>query len=241
MDERVFPLVEAIRNEFGVSKTVWGIKQLGGRIAWEFYFYDYRLTQRERSVAKFLEVLRPFTGCEVSVDENLPYFMFSVDVDEPFVGGSRGLDEIHLYLGNAGSTVSSGIAYSVKRQRTRLEDFYFFFDARKQMDAIVDKASCSAYIGGAPFGIDKVLWPELCDCSVIVVANKQGNDSVYFSRINIDQLIFFLGRMGYPEEMYRFVEGRRSELDHLLYDVGFDYRVEGNDLEILKSGYYGTF
>jgi hypothetical protein len=79
------------------------------------------------------------------------------------------------------------------------------------------------------------------DCKVIVVANKQGNDAVYFSRINVDQLIFFLKRMNYPGELISFIEKNRSKLDHLQYDVGYDYKMDGKDLMILKSGYYGVF
>jgi hypothetical protein len=74
-----------------------------------------------------------------------------------------------------------------------------------------------------------------------VVANKQGNDAVYFSRINVDQLIFFLKKMRYPMELVSFIEENRSKLDHLLYDVGYDYKMDGKDLVILKSGYYGIF
>lgn len=241
IDERAFDLVEAIRDAFGVSKTVWGIKKRGDEIFWEFYFYDYQKEERTRSATDFLRIIQPFAGCDLTVNEKVPYFMFSVDVDDRLVTGSRDLDEIHVYIGNAGSTVSSGIAYSVKKDRTRLENFYFFFDAREQVEEIVNKASCSMHLDGAQTDINEVLWPELRDCSVIVVANKQGNDSVYFSRINVDQFIFFLKRMGYPEEIYSFVETHRAELDHLLYDVGFDYRVEGDSVVILKSGYYGTF
>lgn len=241
IDERAFDLVEAIRGAFGVSNTVWGIKKLGEAITWEFYFYDYRKEDRERSIPGFLDIVRPFARCEVPVNENLPYFMFSVDVDERLVSGSRDLDEIHMYIGNTGSSVSSGIAYSVRKERTRLENFYYFFDARQQMQEIIGKASCSAFLEAGRVDMSQILWPELLDCSVIVVANKQCNDSVYFSRIDVDQLLFFLERMGYPDEMCRFVETHRSELDHLLYDVGFDYRVEADNLVILKSGYYGTF
>ncbi len=79
------------------------------------------------------------------------------------------------------------------------------------------------------------------NCNVIVVANKQGNDAVYFSGIDVDQLIFFLKKMNYPGELTFFVEENRSNLDHLQYDVGFDYRMEGKELVILKSGYYGIF
>jgi hypothetical protein len=38
-----------------------------------------------------------------------------------------------------------------------------------------------------------------------------------------------------------FVREHRSELDHLLFDVGFDYRWERGAFTILKSGYYGVF
>lgn len=241
IDVRVFELIKAIRDGFGVSNTVWGVKKLGSDIAWEFYFYDYRKRERKRSITKFLDIVHPFADCEIRVNEDTPYYMFSIDIDERFVTGSRDLDEIHIYIGNTGSTVSSGIAYSVKTEGPRLENFYFFFDAKKQKREIVGKVACSAYFQDTQIDISQILWPELRDCSVIVVANKQNNDSVYFSRINVDQLIFFLKRMGYPDEMCRFVERHRLELNHLLYDVGFDYRMEGNSVVILKSGYYGIF
>jgi len=241
VDEPMFELVDAIRSGFGVSRTVWGLKKLGDKIAWEFYFYDYRKQQRERSITKFLDILQPFSRCEVPVNEELPYFMFSVDIDEQLASGSRALDEVHMYIGNTGSTVSSGICYSTKQAGTRLENFYFFFDVKTQREKIFNKATCSAYFDATRADIDQILWPELRDCNVIVVANKQNNDSIYFSRINVDQLVFFLKRLDYPAELCRFIEENRSKLDHLLYDVGIDYRMDGNDVVILKSGYYGVF
>ena len=241
IDDRIYGFVDAIRSGFGALNTVWGVKKLGNEIGWEFYFYDYRRSERQRSVARFLELIRPFARCKVPVNENLSYFMFSVDVDEGILSGSGDLEEIHVYIGNAGSTVSSGISYSFKERGTSLENFYFFFDAKKELSQIVGKAACSAHFDEAAVSIDEILWPELRDCGVIVVANKRNNDGVYFSRINVDQFIFFLKRMGYPPGICRFVEDRRSELDHLLYDVGFDYRLEDGSLVILKSGYYGVF
>ena len=167
--------------------------------------------------------------------------MFSIDIDNDLISAARELEEIHMYIGNPGSTVSSGICYSLTSMGTRLENFYFFFDTRKQMKDIVGKAVCSAYFDDIQTGIDQILWPELRNCSVIVVANKQENDAVYFSRINVDQLIFFLKRLRYPRDLVSFVQENRSNLDHLLFDVGFDYRMEGKKLVILKSGYYGIF
>lgn len=241
VDKRVYDLVQAIREGIGFSQTVWGLKQLGEEIVWEFYFYDYRRRERERSMTRLLDIINPFFRCEIKPNENTFYFMFSIDITGDLFSGTKDLEEIHVYVGNPGSTVSSGICYSVTNQTTKLENFYFFFDAKKDRDDILAKLVCSAYIDSTKIDINRILWPELRDCEVIVVANKQGNDAVYFSRINVDQLIFFLKKMSYPVELVSFVEENRSKLDHLLYDVGFDYRMDGNDLVILKSGYYGIF
>ena len=67
------------------------------------------------------------------------------------------------------------------------------------------------------------------------------NDTVYFSEVNVDQLLLFMRRLDYPAGLVGFVEENRAKLDHLLFDVGFDYRVENGDLRIIKSGYYGVF
>jgi hypothetical protein len=241
VDERAYDLVRAIREGLGLSRTVWGLKQLGNNIAWEFYFYDYQRRERERSITKLLDIINPFARCGIEPNENYYYFMFSIDINDDLISGDRDLKEIHMYIGNPGSTVSSGICYSLTSTGMRLENFYFFFDAKREMNEIMAKIACSAHIDSSQIQVDEILWPELRDCRVIVVANKQQNDSVYFSRINVDQLIFFLKRMSYPIELTSFVEENRSSLDHLLYDVGIDYRMEGNDLVLLKSGYYGIF
>ena len=241
LDERIFDLIQAIRKGIGLSHTVWGVKQLEDDIRWEFYFYDYRRRERERSITKVLEIMRPFVRCGMKVNENYHYFMFSIDISGDLFAKATELEEIHMYIGNVGSTVSSGICYSLKNEGTRLENFYFFFDAKTQGDEILGKVVSSAYIDTTVIKIDQILWPEMRDCKVIVVANKQGNDAVYFSRINVDQLIFFLNRMNYPNELISFIEKNRSKLDHLQYDVGYDYKMDGKDLVILKSGYYGIF
>jgi len=240
MPERMFDLVQTIRRGLGMFNTVWGIKQVEGKLRWEFYFYDYRRIERERSITRLLNIIRPFADCRIELNENLHYFMFSIDITPDLVSGSRELDEIHMYIGNPGSSVSSGICYSIKNSGTRLENFYYFFDARKHRHEILNKTYCSAYVDSR-ISADRLFWPEVRNCRVIVVANKQGNDAVYFSGITIEQLIFFLKKMNYPDALVRFAEDNKSRLDHMLYDAGYDYRMEENRLVILKSGYYGIF
>jgi hypothetical protein len=236
-----FAVVEAIRQAFGASRTVWGIKFEGGRISWELYFYDYDRQRRTRSVTRLLEVIRPWVVSPLQVSEARDYFMFSIDLDRAVLEQGRALELLQLYIGNVGSTVSSGICYDVTPQAVTMKNFYFFFDARTQIREIVDKVRSSAYLDLSRFDLDSVLWPELRECQTIVLANKRHHDGVYFSRVTIDQLLFFLRRLDYPAELVATIAQQRAQLDHLLYDVGFDYRMEDGVLRILKSAYYGVF
>jgi hypothetical protein len=241
VDARAYDVVEAIRDAIGPFRTVFGIKWRDGRLAWEFYFYDYARRRREISITRVIRAIGPFMPCDVQVDESLPYFMFSLDLDCGLASGGRALDVVHMYIGNPGSSVSSGIAYGVRRNGTTLENFYFFFDGRSQRDAAAAKICSSAYFDDARRPIDDVLVPQLRECRTICVANKQTHDCIYFSGVTVDQLSWFLRRLAYPPAILDFVASHRGDLDHLLFDVGFDYRLEGDRLIALKSGYYGVF
>ncbi len=167
--------------------------------------------------------------------------MFSMDIDNALATGKRDLEELHMYIGNPGSVISSGICYSLTERGSRLENLYYFFDARRQLDEVYAKAACSAQVDMTKIGIDAIVRPEYRDCRTICIANKQGSDCIYFAGVNIDAFISFLKEFGYPEETVSFVENNRPMLDHLEYDVGFDYRMEEDGLKVLKSGYYGIF
>ncbi len=239
-DPRLAELSRALRDGLGPFRTVWGMKRIGDAVSWEYYFYDYARLGRDVSIGRVLALLAPFAPSRLRDPSLRPYFMFSIDLDDALVSGRRGLDAINVYLGNPGSSVSSGIAYTMSEAGFRLDNFYFFFDAARERDAIAAKVASSAHLDLPGLDLDTILWPSLRDCGVIVVANKTHNDGVYFSRITVDQLTVFLERLAYPESTVRFVRDNRSRLDHLLYDVGIDYAVVDGRIEVVKSAYYGV-
>lgn len=240
-DPRLAGVTQAIRRGFGDFNTVWGVKKRGTELSWEYYFYDYDRLERTSSISRFLQVTQPCFDSPLVPREGSPYFMFSVDLDSALVSRQRELDEINIYIGNVGSDVSSGICYSQTEAGLRLDNLYYFFDAGKQWEEIVAKVACSAHLDLRAFQIAQILWPELVDCQTIVVANKKRCDGVYFSRITVDQLMFFLKRLDYPMALVQFVEKNRDRLDHLLYDVGVDYVMEDGQIVPIKSAYYGVF
>jgi hypothetical protein len=241
VDPRAYEIVDAIRESIGAFRTVFGVKLIDRRLAWEFYFYDYARRERQVSISRVLEAIRPLVRCDVQPSESLPYFMFSLDLDDELAAGRRDLDVVHMYVGNPGSAVSSGIAYAVRKDSVRLENFYFFFDGERQLNEAAGKICSSAHFDDTRLPVDAVLLPELRRCQTICVANKQTHDCVYFSGVDVSQLVFFLERLAYPGTVLEFVRGEAGRLDHLRFDVGFDYRMESGRLRVLKSGYYGVF
>lgn len=241
MPAGAYDIVEALRDGIGPFKTVFGIKWVDGRLGWEFYFYDYMRLKREVSATRVLQALRPVAASEVGLNEALPYFMFSLDIDAALAGGERTIDVIHMYVGNPGSAVSSGIAYGVRAESTTLENFYFFFDARTDLAQAARKIETSPHADLSRFSIDEILVPELRDCRTLCVANKRTHDCIYFSGVSVGQLLFFLRRLHYPAATVEFVEANRGLLDHLTFDVGFDYTSRDGRLVTLKSGYYNVF
>lgn len=239
--EKLFELVKLIRSAFGDSNTVWGVKWDGSEIRWEYYFYDYRRRLRERSISLFLEAVSSLAACPIAINENLHYFMFSIDIDQRLFAGPGRLDEIHMYMGNVLSRGGSGICYSLTEGGKRLENFYFFLDAHKELEAIIAKICHSAVVDVDRQDVGIILWPELANCRIICIANKQHNDCIYFSGITVHQLLFFLRRLNYPPDIIAYIDANKAQLAYMLYDVGFDYRMEGGELLIVKSGYYGIF
>lgn len=241
IDQRAYELVERIRTNIGMFRTVWGTKQIAGEMQWEFYFYDYQRRDRDVSITRVLDLIRPLISCDLEPDERIPYFMFSMDIDEQLLAGRRNLDDLQIYIGNPGSTVSSGIAYEQRGDQLSLKNLYCFFDAKRQLRQVAEKIQCSAHLGRQSVALDQILYPQLRTCHTICVANKKDCDTIYFSGVDVSQLSFFLEKFDYPEATREWVTQHRSQLDHLLFDVGFDYHADQQGLHVVKSGYYGVF
>ena len=232
--------VQAIRCGIGDFRSVYGIKRIAGQWALEVYIYDYERQNRIVSIERLAAACSGVLKFPKMVDPQIPYFMFSFDLTEQSAVSGQ-LESIHVYIGNPGSEVSSGIAYEFTQQGRQLENFYFFFDAQKHQHEIIDKLQCSVFSELWKTPIEELYRSELRDCHTICLANKRTCDTIYFSGVDVNQLLFFLEWQQYPEEFTRFVRDNTGQLDHLLYDVGVDYRVEAGRIDFIKHGIYGVF
>ncbi len=232
-------LTDAIRNAWGRFATVWGMKWGAEGPSWEFYFYDYDRDGRKKGIADFLQATKSIVKCNVVPDDTLPYFMFSVEIEPRHLTGAA-LDQIDIYMGNPGSSVSSGICYGLTDAGYEMRNFYFFFNALQEFQQIQDKLSESVHFPRKKVKLSDLLWPEMEGVETIVVANKQERDGLYFSRIRVAQLIHFLKKLNFPPLLHQFVQENADALDHHLYDVGWDFvsDIDGH-IRPTKGSFYG--
>ena len=230
---------DALLYTWGRFKTVWGMKWSAAGPSWEFYFYDYARDHRRLGVSDFLCAVKGVLNCDLPSPDDVPYFMFSVEVTPAHLRGAP-LDQIDIYIGNPGSDVSSGICYGQTATGRHMRNFYFFFDGEKHKKDIVDKLTESAYLPQNGLDLDQLIWPSMRSAQTIVVANKRERDSLYFSRINAVQLGDFLERLDFPHPLQDYLKQNQHRLNHHLYDVGWDYDI-GPDQQIIpvKGSFYG--
>ncbi|MFM8188187.1 MAG: hypothetical protein ACKN9U_07445 [Pirellulaceae bacterium] len=233
--------IAEIQATHGIFESVYGIKRVENRWSLEIYIYDYERISRKKSWGNLFGKKLPILSSSVDVRESIPYFMFSFDLDHQVALNRGRIDVAHLYIGNPGSSVSSGIAYRQDASGLMLENFYFFFDAIQEKDKIVDKMTESVYWDVQGDQLEDLLLPQLSNCDTICLANKPACDTLYFSGIDIHQLITFCSWQMYPQRFTDFLIANTFQLNHLKYDVGVDYRWKSGQLEFLKSGIYGCF
>ena len=238
VSERMIALADRLVRHAGQFNTVWGVKWAGGKLSWEFYFYDYRRMDRAFGLAQFIEATRGLLDVRVPLADDRPYFMFSVEIDERHLSGQLPVDQIDLYIGNPGSAVSSGICYGLSRAGLELRNFYFFFNAERHAQDIREKLISNAHVPWPRLRLEEILWPGMA-AQTIVIANKRLNDGLYFSRIPVASLRHFLDRLAFPEPIRAFVAAHRGALAHHLWDVGYDYLPGRDGLRLLKGSYYG--
>jgi hypothetical protein len=231
-------LMTSLRETIGEDRTVFGVKKKGNDICWELYFYNYQKKDPCVNMHNIIGTIKPNLTTEVKPNENIPYFMFSADL-EPKTFETKKIGGFHIYLG--AFERRGGTSYLLENNGITMENQYAFFDAKHEMKQLMTRVMNSAVVDFKKIRLAEVLLPELIDCETICVANKKDSDCIYYSRIDVNQLLFFLERFEYPDRTVSFIKENKHLLDHLLFDVGFDYKMEGDSLKTTKSGYYGTF
>jgi hypothetical protein len=234
--------IRALGGALGLDATVWGAKHTAAGYSWELYFYDYSRADPRFRVDRVLDAIGavgPTGPPAPPIDAGARrHFMFSVDVSPAFAAADH-VAPVHFYFYDVGDRMT-GISYGYGPSGWALENHYAFYDPRGEMEPLREKVADSPRLGaGNP--VEVVLVPQLVDCRRVCVANKPTCDGVYFSGVHLDQFIQFLESFGHPAPFVAALRDQKPALDHMLYDVAFDYRATPTgELQVLKTGFYGT-
>ena len=257
IDIKYKDMFNMLRRAFGDDKVTWGIKNVNGKLEFELYFYSFLLNLRDSKfiVDKFLDL--------PDFDSDIPFIMWSVDINDNLkqdINFYRGYSDFRKHIGSVDANLLLLLAksYSYNGESYKEQNTYYFWK-----DSLENIGIIKAKIFNSPFvseniNVDDILIPEFLEWyetnmglissshSIngkneygIVTSNKEDCSSIYYMALNVDMLLIFLKRFNYPQNQIDFIEFNKDKLNHLLYDISFNYRVENNKLKILKSGYYG--
>ncbi len=231
-------VLDAVQCRAGRDMTVVGIKHQAGRLWWELYFYDRLKEDPAVRASSIIDAVAPWIRVVPQPRETVPYFMFSFDL-QPDTAPGDSIDVINLYLPYY--EVQGGRSYKLSADRLEMDNVYRFLHPKTEIRQIVHDIRQSVFVDHTRVPLSRVLLPELIDCNRICVAKKRFADAVYYSGIDVGQLVFFLRTFGYPLPIIAFVEAHRGALDHLRFDVGVDYVMEPDgSVTMTKSSYYCT-
>jgi hypothetical protein len=230
--------LRAVQARAGRDMTVVGIKHHEGRIWWELYFYDRLKEDADVRASAIIDAVSPWFHVRPRPAESVPYFMVSFDVFPDTAEGGT-VEVVNLYLPYYEG--QGGRSYKVWGDRMEMDNVYRFLHPKLEIRHILHEIRQSVFVDFERVSLSRMLLPELIDCNRICVAKKRFADAVYYSGIDVGQLIFFMRRFGYPTAIQSFVAQHRGVFDHLRFDVGIDYTMEPDgSVVIAKSSYYCT-
>ena len=236
-------IIKKIRDAIGPWNTVCGVKLDRSTITWELYFYNNRRMDPRKTVTNIVKILRSYFEIPVFKNagiETQPYFMFSVDLSDG-IFRSKQIDSVHLYM-EGRSGVSQGNSYYWGYDGMCFENHYDFYLMPQEAKQFIYKIKQSAILAKDSVSFLKHgLVRQLMLCHKICVAHKKDKDGIYFSRVNIGQLLCFLEYFSYPNHIVDFIRTHQEKLDHLLYDVAFDCTLGPKGFVFGKSSYYSIF
>jgi hypothetical protein len=227
-------LLERVRTEYGPYRTVWGIKWNRdlGTLGWELYFYDFERVHADCSLARLRTLLAPALHLDAEEPWALPWHMLSIEFG-PEQLRTNGSVPAHVYVDMR--------SYALEGTTFTFENVYTFHDPRTDIDEVLHRLRSSVHFDPGRDSLAVLLPPSLFRCGRLCVANKRTSDALYASRIPTRALREFLERQSWPEPLRRFVAHTAPEFDHLLWDVGLDFRRAEHGPVTHKTGVYGSF
>lgn len=231
-------ILRLVQEAAGHFNTVWGLKNSGAKSSIELYFYDYERTFTTASPNIILNSVSHLLSVDFHVPATTPFFMWSMEINPT---EDKCIKDIDLYFSGAGGTISSGECYTLGVNYYEFKNIYYFFESERDKELIYE-ALTSGPRAQIITDFPSFLHPGMASEQVYVVARKRFSDGIYLSRVPLDKSIEILKQAEFNQSVRNFLEKNYSSLEHHLYDIGIDYKMNcQNVFSIEKSAIYGIF
>ena len=227
---------EKILDNIGENHTVWGIQKTVGddNIDVEYYYY----TQAPRwngnptiawnLVGSVLGNMYEDHLKKRSLPIDFRAGMFSLDMPRDAETKIHSTDIYHM-------EPRKGFCIIWNKDGLFNKNKYWFTYTHEEAMNVLASAKvpgCSMLFG------NEGKWNE----SMCLSRKRERFWSIYYSKVSIDTFICFLKRFNYPSHIQDYVSENKSKLDHMYYDIGYDFIIQpGAFVQCLKSGFYGYF
>lgn len=232
----------ALQAALGPGKVVYGIKERGGQRFWEFYFYLHAGPRLDWPSVR--AALRGTLDLRWDAPALPEHFMWSFEVDAG-TSAARGVSEFHVYRGTERDRRRFGESFVVRPGETRKENDYRFFVPASDGALLERELAGIPALGPQGRLAPLPVAPE--QCGRVCLAHKGGGgplparaNSLYFAGVPLAGFLGFLEAAGTYPSLLAWAKANSGRLDHLRYDMGFDFEAGAGGPRWLKSGVYGV-
>lgn len=226
---------QKIIDKVGFNNTIYGIQKNidSNDIELEYYFYTHSQIWNNNfsnSWNTFRNSLDEYLDDNLKIDDIPVKFdigMFSIDIPK----SNEKISDLDIYDMKRGG----GFCYRLNKNGFFNKNQYSFFYNPDDLEKGLAQRNIPS--GCLIFG-NRSIWFE----SVCISLKKNKYWSIYYSMVKIDTLILFLKRLNYPINIINYFTKNKDKLDHLLFDLGYDFNLsQGGFMDILRGGFYGYF
>lgn len=221
----------------GLGRTVWGVTHDDAGVSWELYFY--RMSQGREGEVTYPDVVSvlPEFAWESRLIDHPNVAMFSVELRAEGDHRLALSSPVNIYPVASSIRRGSVLAYVSTDEGQRLKNVYINFN--NDREALRCRLSESLFVR-AESEIDWLLAEGVQSAADVYWVNKPSSDGLYFSQVDSEHAIAFVGRHRISDSVLEFMQEHQSELDHLKWDLGFDFLRHNGELRVVKSGIYGV-
>jgi hypothetical protein len=233
-----------IQDYFGINRTVYGIKKVGNEYSFEFYYYYPNKYQNN----SFDNILK-FNNIPISkIPEDSYLTAFSLDTNCALKSvnvyyAANNCDHIKKRKYNGYMICTDCLeteSYKYDNENIKKENLYKFFyimnnECKKAYDYLnsLHNSNCGPSLSDQIFKVP-------CKKSICVTI-KPDSIGLYFSQVEINSFIYALSFFEYPQKFINYIITNKDNYEHLLFDIGYNFKIDNDKIIYTKSSFYGIF